>query len=117
MWVKIRANNVDVIRTVLPSSEQLPDGSWVTGFPGADPATIELAGWHQAVEPLPAPDNGFEQTLTWSWDGVTAMSAWVQGAAIPPPLPTTDEKLESFKVGVEGSTTLTDVKEAVALWL
>ena len=116
-WAKVVSNNVTRTQQRLPPSEQLPDGSWVTGFPNADAPTVEAAGWHETVDPLPAPDNGFEQILVWSWDGTVVTSTWVQGAAIPTPPPATDERLESFKAAVAVATTLTDVKEAAALWL
>ena len=103
-WVKIVANNVTTTRAELPTSEQLPDGRWVTGFPTADPATIQAAGWHSAPDPTARPTNGFQQTLTWSWNGTAASSAWVQGAAIPP---------NPRTVAIAAATTLTDLKEAV----
>ena len=103
-WVKIVANNIADTRPVLPASEQLPDGRWVTGFPNADAATIEAAGWHAAPDPAPAPNNGFQQSLVWSWNGTAASSSWVQGAAIPP---------NPRTVAIAAATTLADLKEAV----
>ena len=104
MWVKIVANNVTRSQDELPKSEQLPDGRWVTGFPGADPATIQAAGWYTAPDPTPQPNNGFQQTLVWTWNGTAASSAWVQGAAIPP---------NPRTVAIAAATTLADLKEVV----
>ena len=104
MWVKIVANTVQRADTVLPPSEQLPDGRWVTGFPTADPATIQAAGWYNAPDPAAPPNNGFQQALTWSWNGTAASSTWVQGAAIPP---------NPRAVAIAAATTLADLKEAV----
>lgn len=104
MWVKIVANNVTRSQAELPASEQLPDGRWVTGFPGADPATIQAAGWYPAPDPAARPDNGFQQTLQWSWNGSAASSVWVQGAAIPP---------DPRAVAIAAATTLADLKEVV----
>ena len=104
MWVKIIANSIAAVQSALPPSEQLPDGRWVTGFPTADPATIEAAGWYSAPDPAAQPNNGFQQTLVWSWNGIAASSTWVQGAAIPP---------NPRTVAIAAATTLTDLKEAV----
>ena len=104
MWVKIASNNVQRADPTLPASEQLPDGRWVTGFPTADPATIQAAGWYTAPDPAPQPNNGFQQTLVWTWNGTAASSTWVQGSAIPP---------NPRTVAIAAATTLTDLKEAV----
>jgi len=104
MWVKVQNSTITRVDAVLPPSERLPDGSWVTGFPGADPSTIQTAGWYSAPDPAPQPDNGFRQNLTWTWNGTAASSAWVQGAAIPP---------NPRTVAIAAATTLTDLKEAL----
>lgn len=85
MWHKI--NDGTITRTVaaLPESERLPDGSWVTGFRGADAETVAAAGWVQSADLGPRPDDGHAQTAVWTLqpDG-TVTGAWVQGAANEP---------------------------------
>lgn len=85
MWHKI--NDGEIVRSVaaLPESERLPDGSWVTGFRGADAETVAAAGWVQSADLGPRPDDGHAQTAVWTLqpDG-TVTGAWVQGAANEP---------------------------------
>ena len=45
----------------LPESERLPDGSWVTGFRGADPDVITAAE-HATIETI-ADMEAFRQAL------------------------------------------------------
>ena len=104
MWVKIVANNVTRTQVELPPSEQLPDGRWVTGFPNSGIITINAAGWYSAPDPAPRPDNGFQQILTWSWNGTAASSTWVQGSAILP-----DPRIAAKAAAV----TLADIKALI----
>lgn len=104
MWVKILANNVQRVESNLPPSEQLPDGRWVTGFPNADLAIINSAGWYSAPNPSPQPNNGFQQSLVWSWNGTAASSTWVQGSAIQP-----DPRIAAKAAAV----TLADIKALI----
>lgn len=117
MWVKIVNNNVSITQSNLPQSERLLDGSWVTGFPGADLATINAAGWYSAVDPVAMPNDGFQYTLQWSWNGTIASSSWIQGAPIPTETVSLESKIASFKANTVAAATLTDVKEAAAQWL
>lgn len=117
MWVKIVNNTVAQTQNSLPSSAQLPDGSWVTGFPGADISTINIAGWYSASDPTPMPNDGFQYSLIWSWNGSVASSSWIQGAANPVAAPSLDSKIASFKASTIAAATLTDVKEAANQWL
>ena len=92
MWHKIEAGAITTSRSTLPASERLPDGSWVTGFPGADPDVISAAGWVQSADLGPRPDDGHAQTAVWTLNGDgTVTGEWVQGDPLPPPAKTVAE--------------------------
>ena len=91
MWHKIQ--DAAIVRSVaaLPESERLPDGSWVTGFRGADPEVIAAAGWVQSDGPPDRPDDGHAQTLVWNLNGAGAVTGgWVQGDPFETPASAAD---------------------------
>ncbi len=86
MWHKINDGNIVRSVAALPESERLPDGSWVTGFRGADPDVIAAAGWVQSDNPPERPDDGHAQTLVWALnDDGTVTGGWVQGEPFSAP--------------------------------
>lgn len=94
MWHKVQAGLVTASRSTLPESEQLSDGSWVTGFPGADAGVIAAAGWVQSNDLGPQPDDGHTQTAVWTLNGDgTVTGAWVQGDPLPPPERTPEQQI------------------------
>jgi len=116
MWHKIESGQITATRLVLPESERLPDGSWVTGFRGADPAVIAAAGWVQSDDLGPRPDDVHAQTAVWTLNGDgTVTGAWVQGDLLPAPPKTAAEiaaeyatietiaDMEAFRQALEGS--------------
>lgn len=91
MWHKI--NDGSIVRSVatLPESERLSDGSWVTGFRGADPDVVSAAGWVQSDDPPERPDDGHAQSLVWTLNGDgTVTGSWVQGGPFLTPTSAAD---------------------------
>ena len=114
MWHKTENGSVRRSAPVLPESERLPDGSWVTGFTGADADVIAAAGWVQSDDPPARPDDGHEQTLVWTLnsDG-TVTGGWVQGDLLPPVPRTADERLaEAHQVLEEAASLPTPITPA-----
>lgn len=105
MWHKI--NDGSIVRSVgtLPESERLSDGSWVTGFRGADPDVVAAAGWAQSDDPPERPDDGHAQSLVWTLNGDgTVTGGWVQGGLLPAPERTAEDRLaEAHQVLEDGA--------------